>query len=112
MSDKTTRREVLSKMLLGGAAAASFTSFEEKILAEELNTNFEAAWQSTNETRLADLKGTIPVAKIGNVELSRMFLGGNMIGGWAHSRDLRYLSDLVKAYHTKDKMWYFLSFVH
>ena len=25
-------------------------------------------------------------AKIGNVKLSRLILGGNMIGGWAHAR--------------------------
>ncbi|MCL2349810.1 MAG: hypothetical protein FWC50_16290, partial [Planctomycetaceae bacterium] len=43
--------------------------------------------------------------KIGNVEISRMILGGNLIGGWAHSRDLIYVSDLLKAYHTKEKIY-------
>jgi aspartate aminotransferase len=28
--------------------------------------------------------------KIGNVALSRLLIGGNLIGGWAHSRDLMY----------------------
>lgn len=37
--------------------------------------------------------------KIGNLNLSRMFLGGNLIGGWAHARDLLYVDKLVKAYH-------------
>lgn len=54
---------------------------------------------------LEDLKGTLPVAKIGNVELSRMFMGCNLIGGWAHSRDLIYVPDLVKKYHTPQKVF-------
>ena len=37
--------------------------------------------------------------QIGDLKLSRMFLGGNLIGGWAHARDLIYVDKLVKAYH-------------
>jgi len=32
-------------------------------------------------------------------------LGGNLIGGWAHARDLIYVSKLVKAYHTDQKVF-------
>lgn len=56
-------------------------------------------------TDLKDLNGTLPMAKIGNVELSRMFMGCNLIGGWAHSRDLIYVSSLVKKYHTQEKVF-------
>jgi hypothetical protein len=31
-------------------------------------------------------------------------MGGNLIGGWAHARDLIYVSKLVKTYHTDDKV--------
>ena len=34
-----------------------------------------------------------------------MIMGGNLISGWAHARDLLYASDLVKAYHTRDKIF-------
>jgi hypothetical protein len=34
-----------------------------------------------------------------------MIMGGNLMGGWAHSRDLLYVSELVKAYHTDDKIF-------
>jgi len=44
-------------------------------------------------------------AKLGNMDLSRMFIGGNLVSGFAHSRDLLYVSDLVKAYHTKEKVF-------
>ena len=54
---------------------------------------------------LKDLKAPLPKAKIGDVELSRMILGGNLIGGWAHARDLIYVSKLVSAYHTREKIF-------
>jgi len=50
---------------------------------------------------IKDLKKPIDkFGHIGKVKLSRMFLGGNLIGGWAHARDLIYVDKLVKAYHT------------
>ena len=33
-----------------------------------------------------------------------MILGGNLIGGWAHARDLIYVSKLVKAYHSEERV--------
>ena len=56
-------------------------------------------------TGMKDLKGQIPHAKIGDMEVSRMILGGNLVGGWAHARDLIYVSSLVKAYHHKWKVF-------
>jgi len=58
------------------------------------------AWQ-----QIKDLKAKVPRARIGKVWLSRMILGGNLIGGWAHARDLIYVSKLVKAYHTREKIF-------
>ena len=34
-----------------------------------------------------------------------MILGGNLIGGWAHSRDLIYVPSLFKAYNTEKKIY-------
>jgi hypothetical protein len=39
------------------------------------------------------------------VSLSRLFLGGNLIGGWAHSRDLMYASKLFTSYNTEAKIF-------
>jgi hypothetical protein len=50
------------------------------------------------------LKGTVPLGKIGDFELSRLVMGGNLIGGWAHARDLIYVDKLVKMYHTDEKV--------
>ena len=109
------RRHLLKKLLAGGVgltATGAMLSEEERILAQELSTEAEkpdgvsgATRKATNWAKLADLKEKVPLSKIGNVEVSRMILGGNLIGGWAHSRDLIYVSDLVKAYHTKEKTY-------
>jgi hypothetical protein len=54
---------------------------------------------------LGELKGKLPLGKIGNHEISRLIMGGNLIGGWAHSRDLIYVSSLFKAYNTERKVY-------
>jgi uncharacterized membrane protein YphA (DoxX/SURF4 family) len=55
-------------------------------------------------TTLADLKGQIPSGTIRGKQISRIILGGNIICGFAHSRDLIYVSSLVRAYHTPEKI--------
>ncbi len=46
----------------------------------------------------------LPTGKIKDLSISRVICGGNLIGGWAHSRDLIYTSRLFKAYNTDDKI--------
>ncbi len=57
------------------------------------------------QSALGELKGTLPTGKIGDHVLSRMVLGGNLIGGWAHSRDLLYVPELFKAYNNERKIY-------
>ncbi len=57
------------------------------------------------QTALNELKGELPKGKIGKHEISRLVAGGNLIGGWAHSRDLIYVSTLFKAYNTEQKVY-------
>ena len=54
---------------------------------------------------IKELKGELPKGKIGEHELSRLILGGNLIGGWAHSRDLIYVPSLFRAYNTERKIF-------
>jgi hypothetical protein len=61
--------------------------------------------QAPKPGTVADLKGTLPKAKIGNLEISRMIFGGNLIGGWAHSRNLPYVGKLALAYNTNEKVF-------
>ncbi len=49
--------------------------------------------------------GSLPCGKIRNVSVSRLLIGGNLIGGWAHSRDLMYASKLFTSYNTEAKVF-------
>ncbi|HOL20120.1 MAG TPA: hypothetical protein PK813_07755 [Candidatus Hydrogenedens sp.] len=51
-----------------------------------------------------DLKREMPLGKIGNIEISRLIAGGNIISGIAHSRDLIYVSQLMKNYFNEGKI--------
>ena len=75
----------------------AFGSFQDTTI-EAQNAKFVSA--STQE-----LKGKLPYGKIKNVEISKMFMGCNLMGGWLHSRDLIYVSQLGKQYHTKEKIF-------
>jgi uncharacterized membrane protein YphA (DoxX/SURF4 family) len=57
------------------------------------------------QSAIGELKGTLPTGKIGDHVISRMVLGGNLIGGWAHSRDLIYVPELFKAYNSERKIY-------
>lgn len=83
-------------------------SFEEEHLLARMDSVdglTSATMKQFEFARLDDLKGAIPHGKIGNLELSRMILGGNLMGGWAHARDLIYVSQLVKSYHSREKIF-------
>ena len=58
-----------------------------------------------NFSTLDKLKGELPKGKIGPHEISRLVAGGNLVGGWAHARDLIYASSLFKAYNTEKKVY-------
>ncbi|MBN1765209.1 MAG: DoxX family membrane protein [Sedimentisphaerales bacterium] len=84
-------------------------SYEERHLLSEAGNTVDAVSGATLKTftyaQLKDLKGPIPFGQIGNLKISRLFLGGNLIGGWAHARDLIYVSKLVKSYHSDQKVF-------
>jgi hypothetical protein len=46
----------------------------------------------------------LPKGRIGDQEFSRLIMGGNLIAGWAHSRDLPYVSTLMRRYNTPAKI--------
>ena len=57
------------------------------------------------DVNIKNLKGELPKGKIKDIEISRLVLGGNLIGGWAHARDLIYISSLFRAYNTEKKIF-------
>ena len=58
-----------------------------------------------NKLNLNELTGELPKGIIKNHEISRLIMGGNLIGGWAHARDLIYAESLFKAYNTEKKIF-------
>jgi hypothetical protein len=61
------------------------------------------AMQSTDSA--AQPAGTeMPCGTIKDLNVSRLICGGNMIIGWAHSRDLIYVPDLMRNYFTDEKV--------
>ena len=49
-------------------------------------------------------QGALPQGKIGNLSISRLLLGGNLLTHYTHSRDLRYVNNLAKHYNTAEKI--------
>lgn len=97
----------LGAFVLAALKKHGWRSFEEVQLAGRKKDSFVASATMKTFTFAArsDLRGRLPYGKIGNLELSRMILGGNLMGGWAHARDLIYVSKLVKAYHHRNKIF-------
>jgi len=102
-SGTSSRREVLKNLAtlpflgaLGWGAVSHARKQVDVMSGATIQLNFSS---------LGELKGELPVGKIGDQEISRLVLGGNLVGGWAHSRDLRYVSSLFKAYNTERKVY-------
>src|SRR5210317_334425 len=100
MSEKSLdRRNFVKRSLLASAGAGlGMSSFEEKNLFAQLSDN------SGKKSAPTAKSNQMSYGKIKDLKVSRLFCGGNLIGGWAHSRDLMYVSPLVKAYHTDEKV--------
>jgi len=99
-----TRREALKNLasipvlgVLGWGALRNLNVYGADVMS--------GATIQLKQTALGELKGTLPRGKVGQHEISRLIMGGNLIGGWAHSRDLIYVSSLFKAYNTERKIY-------
>jgi hypothetical protein len=95
VSKKLNRREFVKKSLLTSAAVTSALSLEEKVLLAQMKKQSKPSADS--------VKG-LPAGRIGKVKISRIICGGNLIGGYAHSRDLIYVSSLLTHYFTDEKI--------
>jgi len=99
-----SRREALKNLatlpvlgLLGWAGIARHRKYDIDVIS--------GATIQVGGSSLKVLKGELPKGKIQDHEISRLVLGGNLIGGWAHSRDLLYVPSLFKAYNTEKKVY-------
>jgi hypothetical protein len=74
-------------------------SLEDKVLLAQQERAQDDETQLTERSQ-----PRLPRGKIKHVEMTRLILGGNLIGGVAHARDLMYVSPLVRHYFTDEKI--------
>jgi hypothetical protein len=98
MSDKLNRRSFFKKSITASASAALGLSLEEKVLLAQKDLARTSPKSALGEVR------DMPFGQIGNIKISRLILGGNLVGGVAHSRDLTYVSSLIRNYFTDEKI--------
>lgn len=63
------------------------------------------ATMTLNTYNLNDLEGKMQKGKLGDLEVSRLVMGCNLISGYSHSRDLHYVSSLFRHYNTEKKIY-------
>ena len=95
MADTLHRRDFLKHS--AAASAALGLSIEERVLASR-------AAGTPPITDRPITEQVLPTGKIKDVEITRMFCGGNLTSGFAHSRDLVYVSSLLRNYFTDEKI--------
>jgi hypothetical protein len=99
------KNSVSRRRLLKGIAALPFIGSLAMASAAARETSREKGYL-TEEAKdsLKQLKGILPKGKFGKFEISRLVMGCNPMGGWSHSRDLPYVGQLSKRWHTETKM--------
>jgi hypothetical protein len=94
MARDMNRRNFLGASLLGVTAGMSL---ENRTLLAKLSEKNEPS-EDTGPIR------GLQKGKLGKLEVSRLICGGNLFSGFAHSRDLIYVSALMKQYFTAEKI--------
>lgn len=100
-SDQPTRRDFLNQSLAAAAGVGAVAA--GKAMAASADPAPAAPANSANPA-LSSLATRMPYATIGKVKLSRIMVGGNLVSGYMHCRDLKYVNALFKAYVTEQKM--------
>ena len=92
MSRQLSRRGFVKSSLLASAA------IPVALKAQSITGSQPGPVKSSVPTEL------LPTGTIAGQPFTRLFLGGNLIGGWAHARELSYVSTLMRRYNTPAKI--------
>ena len=87
---------------------SGWTSYAEDNLGR-INEISGSDYPGGSGTDISNLQESVPKGKIKHVEISRIIPGGNLVAGFVYSRDLLYVSALMKTYFTDDKVIEILS---
>lgn len=96
MNTPQSRREFVKHSLLGTALAGAATGAHSMARAAD-DIDLPAPLDLEPE-------GDLPQGKIGNLSVSRILLGGNLLTHFTHSRDLKYVYNLCAHYNTAEKI--------
>ena len=97
MTKHLNRRQFFKKSLITSAAVTSASGFPRTATSAAI-----AKYTAVPEQKKS--ANAFPTGRIGNVQISRLIIGGNQFSGWSHSRDLSYLRELFLAYSTEEKI--------
>jgi len=98
MSTNLSRRSFIQKSTVASAGAALTFGFEERALLAQQSQPAPAASAASSGR-------SFPRGKLGKLSVSRLICGGNLISSFAHSRDLIYVSPLLRHYFTDEKVF-------
>jgi hypothetical protein len=87
-----------------GGTAAALAATQVAMGEEPPKVATTTPQPSTPQDSSKDSEKGMPYGMLGKTKLSRMFLGGNLVGGFMHCRDLKYVTDLFRAYVTEAKI--------
>ena len=96
MAHQISRRGFVKSSLIASAAVP--------LGLEPARPPADARQRAAAASPAAPAPEAMPTGKMGGQEFSRLMLGGNLIGGWSHSRDLAYVSTLMRHYNTDAKI--------
>lgn len=111
MDRRNLIKNLISVPLLGGfvysvARNYGWGSHEEKHLRSQItgDSYSGATVKVARQLDLSELSKPIPSGMIKGTSIGRLICGGNLISGFAHSRDLIYVSNFLKKYFTTEKV--------
>jgi len=112
MDRRNLVKNLISLPILGGfvysvARNYGWGSHEEKHLRSNIKNSDSysgATYKAVRQLDISELKKPIPSGVIKGHDVGRLICGGNLISGYAHSRDLIYVSDFLKKYFTTEKV--------
>jgi hypothetical protein len=99
VSSILNRRRFIKKSILTSAGSTlALKGSAEKVFARD------PAEKPTIPNNRQAPKATLANGKIGDLNVSRLLLGGNLLTHFTHSRDLRYVYNLTAHYNTEEKI--------
>jgi len=103
-ANKLGRRDFLKRATAITAAVPAALSFEEQVLLAYQQPPQGARGRGRGRVEVPEVAGPMPMGKLGPYQISRLIAGHNLVGWQAHSRDLIYVSQLLRNYFTDEKV--------